>query len=39
MRNYVSDKAFTIENKNAVIQAVACIDKNEDLYNAKFPEN
>ncbi|MEP6467591.1 MAG: hypothetical protein ABJB05_14880, partial [Parafilimonas sp.] len=33
MRNYVSDKPFTIENKKALIQAVACIDKNEELYN------
>lgn len=37
MRNYVSDKPFTIENKLAVIQAVACVDKNEELYNAVFP--
>lgn len=33
MRNYVSDKPFTIENKNAVIQAVACIDKNEEVFS------
>jgi hypothetical protein len=33
MRNYVSDLPITIENKNAVIQVVACIDKNENLYN------
>jgi hypothetical protein len=33
MRDYVSDQPFTIENKKAVIQSVACIDKNEDLYN------
>lgn len=33
MRNYVSDAPFTVENKNAVIQAVACVDKNEELYN------
>lgn len=33
MRNYVSDAPFTIENKQAVIQAVACFDKNEMLYN------
>lgn len=33
MRNYVSDQPFTIENKKAIIQAVACIDKYEKLYN------
>lgn len=38
MRNYVSDKPITIGNKNAVIRAVGCIYKNEDLYNAIFPE-
>ncbi|HBB91326.1 MAG: hypothetical protein A2X22_02630 [Bacteroidetes bacterium GWF2_49_14] len=32
MRNYVSDNPFTIENKSAVIQAVACVDKNEDPF-------
>jgi hypothetical protein len=38
MRNYVADVPITVENKLAVIQAVACIDKNEDLYNAVFPQ-
>jgi hypothetical protein len=33
MRNYVSDKPITIKNHNAVIQAVGCVDKNENLYN------
>ncbi len=33
MRNYLSDKPITIENKLAVIQVVACIDKEEKLYN------
>jgi hypothetical protein len=33
MRNYVSDNPLTIENKNAIIQAVACVDKNEDFLN------
>lgn len=33
MRNYVSENAFTVENPNAVIQAVACVDKHEELYN------
>ena len=32
MRNYTSDAPFTIENNNAVIQAVACIDKNENPF-------
>lgn len=36
MRNYVSDQPFTIENKLAVIQAVACVDKKEKLYNHIF---
>lgn len=38
MRNYVSKTALSIENKNAIVQAVACIDKYENLYNEKFPE-
>ena len=33
MRNYTSDQPLTIENKNAVIQAVACIDKSEQAFN------
>jgi len=36
MRNYVSDQPITIENKLAVIQAVACVDKKEKLYNHIF---
>ncbi|MFA5814861.1 MAG: hypothetical protein WC865_04505 [Bacteroidales bacterium] len=32
MRNYIADEPFTIENKNANIQAVACIDKNENVF-------
>ncbi len=32
MRNYVSDEPITNSNPNAVIQAVACIDKNEKQY-------
>ncbi|HZK96109.1 MAG TPA: hypothetical protein VFC67_18060 [Prolixibacteraceae bacterium] len=36
MRNYVSDQPITIENKLAVVQAVACVDKNENLYNKVF---
>lgn len=33
MRNYVSNHPFSIENRNAKIQAVACIDKYENFYN------
>ena len=33
MRNYTSKKPITVQNKQAKIQAVACIDKNEELYN------
>ena len=33
MRNYVADAPITRLNTNAVIQAVACVDKNEALYN------
>lgn len=33
MRNYVSDSPITVENNKAVIQAVACVDKGENLYN------
>jgi hypothetical protein len=37
MRNYVAEAPFTIQNKKAIIQAVACIDKDETPYNATFP--
>lgn len=33
MRNYSSDKPLTIKNPAAIIQAVACVDKDEKLYN------
>lgn len=33
MRNYVSEEPITIKNTNAVIQAIACIDKKETPYN------
>lgn len=33
MRNYVSENPITLENPQAVIQAVACFDKHENLYN------
>jgi len=36
MRNYVADTPITIENSQAVIQAVACFDKDENLYNKIF---
>lgn len=32
MRNYTSAHPFTIENPQAIIQAVACIDKNEEIF-------
>lgn len=37
MRNYVADQPITIENNAAVIQAVACIDKNEQPFNQTWP--
>jgi hypothetical protein len=33
MRNYAADSPFTIENPRAVVQAVACVDKDEKLVN------
>ncbi len=33
MRNYYSESPITIENDKAIIQAVACIDKDENFYN------
>ncbi len=38
MRNYVADRPLTIQNKQAIIQAAACFDKHETLYNEVFPE-
>lgn len=32
MRNYIADEPLSIKNPNAIIQAVACIDKNEEIY-------
>jgi len=32
MRNYTSKEPLSIRNKKAVIQAVACIDKHEEIY-------
>jgi len=37
MRNYRSDKPFTIENPNAIIQAFGCVDKMEEPFNM-FPD-
>lgn len=36
MRDYAAKKPFTILNKKAIIQAVACVDKNEKLFNRTF---
>lgn len=33
MRNYISENPITVENPYAVVQAVACFDKNENPYN------
>lgn len=33
MRNYVADLPITMKNPAAVVQAVACVDNNEQLYN------
>lgn len=34
MRNYSTEKPISVNNPAAVIQAVACVDKNEQFYNA-----
>jgi len=36
MRNYISDKPITIENEKALIQIVACVDKDENLLNTIY---
>jgi len=36
MRNYISEIPITIENKNAAVQVVAVIFRNENLYNYVF---
>ncbi len=38
MRNYVSEQPFTILNEKAVIQAVACLDKDEMPLNITIGE-
>ena len=37
MRNYVADAPITRLNTNALIQAVACVDKQEKLFNSIEP--
>ncbi len=37
MRNYVADSPIARLNTNALIQAVACVDKHEELFNSKAP--
>jgi len=34
MRDYISAQPITIKNNKAVVQATACIDKEENLYNS-----
>jgi hypothetical protein len=36
MRNYISDSPINVENKDAIIHAVGCFDKEENLYNKTF---
>ena len=33
MRNYTAEEPITLENPQALIQAVACVDKNEKAFN------
>lgn len=33
MRNYVADQPITVQNPNAVLQVMGCIDKNEAAYS------
>ncbi|MBQ2415049.1 MAG: hypothetical protein II283_01285, partial [Alistipes sp.] len=39
MRNYVWDEPLTIRNPQAIVQAVACVDKNQELYNIVVTPN
>lgn len=34
MRNYASAQPITMQNPMAIVQAVACVDKDENFYNA-----
>jgi len=35
MRNYIADSPITNQNPKAKIQAVACVDKDENFYESK----
>jgi hypothetical protein len=37
MRNYAADAPITRQNTNALIQAVACVDKHEEPFNMSAP--
>lgn len=39
MRNYASGSPISVENKKAVIQAVACFDKEEHLFNRTYGDD
>lgn len=36
MRNYLSDSPVTVKNKNAKIQFVSCVNKNEEFFNKTY---
>lgn len=38
MRNYAAAAPLTVQNQQAVIRAVACIDKNEQLFEQSWPQ-
>jgi hypothetical protein len=38
MRNYEAEHPFTIRNPNALVQAGACVDKNQEAFNYKTPK-
>lgn len=37
MRNYLADEPITVKNPRAVIQAIGCIDKNQEPFNRDWP--
>ena len=39
MRNYRNEEPITIKNPNAHVQAVACVDKDEQFYNLLIEPN
>jgi len=39
MRNYAADEPITVRNPKASVQAVACVDTNETLYNRTIEPN